>query len=370
MSQILKIGFDAKRLFHNHTGLGNYSRTLVRDLQRLYPQHEYHLFTPKISEHNSVGEFLDSNKFTIHTADGKLGSYWRSHGMTKDINTANLDIYHGLSHEIPLNSRNIKAKTVVTFHDLIYEYYPKQFGLWDRYMYKRKYSYAAKNADQIVAISKSTKQDLTALYGIESSKVSVVYQSCNPSFYNVPTSPKTDEKYLLYVGSLIERKSFLLIVEAVAEIPLQQRIKVKVVGKGGAYEARVKSRIADLNLGSYFEFLDHVDNENLLKVYDNAIAMVYPSIYEGFGIPLIEALYRNTPVITTTSSSLPEAAGPGAIYIEPGDTIALRKAILDISTNAQLRKELSEKGRTYVSTRYKDEIVAKKMMEVYFKMMA
>lgn len=369
MSKSLKIGFDAKRLFHNHTGLGNYGRTLVRDLQRLYPEHEYHLFTPKISKHPEVIYFLDNKKFTIHTHNGKMGAYWRSRGVTKEINAAGMDIYHGLSHEIPLNSQSIDAKTVVTFHDLIFEYYPKQFGLWDRYMYKRKYRYAAKNADQIVAISESTKKDLNDLYQVESSKVSVVYQSCHPAFYNTPKSPQSGEKYLLYVGSLIERKSFMLIVEAMATISKDKRTKVKVVGKGGLYADQVKAKISELSLDNQFEFLDHIDNEALLSIYDNAIAMVYPSIYEGFGIPLIESLYRDTPVITTTASSLPEAAGPGAIYIEPNDKAALADAMMDIVSNDTLRSELAQKGKAYVSERYSDEISAKGMMEVYMKMM-
>ena len=370
MVKKLKIGFDAKRLFHNRTGLGNYSRTLVRDLQRLYPEHEYHLFTPKISQDSEVLYFLDKEKFIIHTHNGKFGSYWRSRGVTKEINAAGMDIYHGLSHEIPLNSHSLDAKTVVTFHDLIFEYYPEQFGLWDRYMYKRKYRYAAKNADQIVAISESTKNDLNELYNVDLSKISVVYQSCNPSFYNTPKSPLSKEKYLLYVGSLIERKSFLLIVDAMATIADDKRVKVKVVGQGGRYADRVKARIAELGLGQYFEFLDHINNEALLSLYDNAMAMVYPSIYEGFGIPLIESLYRDTPVITSTASSLPEAAGPGAIYIEPNDTAALAKAMMDIVSNHTLRSELAQKGKAYVSKRYKDEIAAKSMMNVYLEMIA
>ena len=368
MVKKLKIGFDAKRLFHNRTGLGNYSRTLVRDLQRLYPEHEYHLFTPKISHDSEVLYFLDKEKFIIHTYNGKFGSFWRSRGVTKEINAAGMDIYHGLSHEIPLNSQSLDAKTVVTFHDLIFEYYPEQFGLLDRYIYKRKYRYAAKNADHIVAISESTKKDLNVLYKVNPSKVSVVYQSCHPAFYNTSKSPQSYEKYLLYVGSLIERKSFLLIVEAMANISKDKRVKVKVVGRGGLYADRIKSRISELSLGKYFEFLDHVDNEALLSIYDNAIAMVYPSIYEGFGIPLIESLYRDTPVITTTASSLPEAAGPGAIYIEPNDKIELTNAIMDIVSNHTLRNELTQKGKAYVSERYTDEITAKGMMEVYMKM--
>ena len=369
MPKPLKIGFDAKRLFHNHTGLGNYSSTLVRDLQRLYPEHEYHLFTPKISNHTVVDYFLDSENFKIHTYKGKFSAYWRSRGMTKDINAADLDIYHGLSHELPLNSHSIMAKTVVTFHDLIYEYYPEQFGLWDRYMYKRKYRYAAQNADRVVAISESTKNDLNQLYQVDPTKVSVVYQSCNPAFYNTPKSIHSDEQYLLYVGSLIERKSFMLIVEAMATIPKDKRAKVKVVGQGGKYADRVKARILELGLDEHFEFLNHLDNDALLSIYDNAIAMVYPSIYEGFGIPLIESLYRDTPVITTSASSLPEAAGPGAIYIEPGDKVALANAMLDIASNHTLRRELAQKGKAYVSSRYTDEISAKGMMAVYMKML-
>jgi len=365
----LKIGFDAKRLFHNHTGLGNYSRTLVRDLQRMYPEHDYHLFTPRVSDHPEVSYFLDSERFTIHNYTGKVASYWRTRSITKDINAAGIDIYHGLSHEIPMNSDKIKAKTVVTFHDLIYEFYPEQFGLWDRYLYKKKYRYSAQNADRVIAISESTKNDLERLYEVSSDRVSVVYQSCNPAFYNTPKSPKTNEEYLLYVGSLIERKSFMLIVESMATIPREKRIKVKVVGKGRLYADRVKVRIQELKLDEYFEFLDHIDNKDLLSLYDNAIAMVYPSIYEGFGIPLIESLYRDTPVITTTASSLPEAAGPGAIYIEPGDQDALAKAIIDITSKPTLRNELSQKGRAYVSKRYKDEIAAKGMMEIYLELM-
>lgn len=368
MSKSLKIGFDAKRLFHNHTGLGNYSRTLVRDLQRMYPQHEYHLYTPRVSDHPEMAYFLDSEKFTIHTYTGKVAAYWRSKSITKDINAAQLDIYHGLSHEIPLNSDKINAKTVVTFHDLIYEFYPEQFGLWDRYLYKKKYRYAAQNADRVIAISESTKNDLHKLYEVPSDKVSVVYQSCNPAFYNTPISSKSNEDYLLYVGSLIERKSFLLIVEAMVIMSEKQRIKVKVVGKGRLYAEKVKDRIKELRVEEYFEFLDHIDNKDLLSLYDNAIATVYPSMYEGFGIPLIESLYRNTPVITTTASSLPEAAGPGAIYIEPGDRVALHQAMIDITTNTELRNELSRKGKAYVSERYKDEIAAKGMMEVYLEM--
>ncbi|MBC7886238.1 MAG: glycosyltransferase, partial [Saprospiraceae bacterium] len=168
----LIIAFDAKRLFNNFTGLGNYSRTLVKNLQTYFPEHEYHLFTPAISKNEETTYFLDKDKFVIHTASFNH-PLWRSVGIAEEINKLNPDIFHGLSHEIPFGvSKNVTK--VVTFHDLIYEKYPEQFGLWDRWMFKLKYRSSAQRADAIVAISDSTKHDLSSLYNIKEQKISVI----------------------------------------------------------------------------------------------------------------------------------------------------------------------------------------------------
>lgn len=362
----LRIGYDAKRLFHNHTGLGNYSRTLLRNLQAKYPQHEYHLFAPNIIGGREVDYFLDDSKFIIHNYKGKVSPYWRSRGITSWINNLDLDIYHGLSHEIPMNSKKLKAKSIVTFHDLIYEHYPEQFNLWDRYMYRKKYRHAAAHADHVVAISESTKKDLINLYQIEESKISVVYQSCNPAFNDTLIPNNKTNDYYLYVGSLIERKSFLLIVEAYNQLRAEDRLPFKVIGNGGLYADRVKQKIEQYNLMEWFEFLTHVDNSALVATYDNALGMVYPSIYEGFGIPLIESLYRKTPVITTNSSSLPEAAGPGAIYIDPDDVDQLCKALVDLKSEEKLRNNLASEGYQYVKTSFDPATLSDQMMDIYF----
>lgn len=365
MNKRLKIGYDAKRLFHNHTGLGNYSRTLLRNLQQMYPQHEYHLFTPKLSNHPEVLYFLEDNRFIVHDYQGHFGSLWRSYGIKKNIDALGLDLFHGLSHEIPFGE--MKTRTVVSFHDLIYEYYPKQFGLWDRKSYQKKYRYAAQNTNHVVAISESTKRDLIKLYELDEERISVVYQSCNPLFKTMPRSTKEQEAYFLYVGSLIERKSAKLIVEAYRLMPENKRIKVKIVGKGGQYADELHALVKNYGLGGHFEFLNHIDNSKLISLYDNALAMVYPSIYEGFGIPLIESLYRNTPVITTNASSLPEAAGPGAIYIEPHNAEQLADAMQLLISNKEEHNSLAQKGHQYVNDMFSIQRTAEEMMAVYHK---
>ncbi|MBK7010070.1 MAG: glycosyltransferase [Saprospiraceae bacterium] len=183
MSEIqpLIIGFDAKRLFLNDTGLGNYSRTLVKNMMKLYPQHEYHLFTPSIRETSETQIFLNGDCH-IHTP-GKfeIKAVWRSRGMSKTINAMKLDVYHGLSHELP-SGISTATRTVVSMHDLIYEIYPQFFPWYNRWVYRWKYKTSCKKANHVIAISEATRKDLISRYHLDEKQVSVVYQSCGDYF--------------------------------------------------------------------------------------------------------------------------------------------------------------------------------------------
>lgn len=288
--------------------------------------------------------------------------------MTREINQLDLDIYHGLSHEIPMNAHRLNCKTVVTFHDLIYEIYPKQFSWWDRMQYQRKYRYAAKHADKVIAISESTKRDIIDHYNVSESKIEVIYQSCHPSFIKDEGKLSSDEKYFLYVGSVIERKSFKDIIEAMRQMPSDYRIPVKVVGTGGSYAAECKALIAENQLEEWFDWMHHVDNQDLVSLYDGAVALIYPSIYEGFGIPIIEALSRSTPVITTTASSLPEAAGPGAILITPHDTDALASTMIKVQSYEEEIQKMIQEGHAYVRHTFNPEKLAAELISLYSKL--
>lgn len=329
MNNQLKIGFDAKRLFCNFTGLGNYSRTLVKNLAKFFPEHEYHLFTPKIVRNEETEPFF-TNQFHIHTpSTGVHSAYWRTYGQSKIANALDLDVYHGLSHEIPFGLTDSIFK-VVTFHDLIWEVYPNQFSLLDRMGYRLKYKSSVNRADKVICISKSTSRDLMSFYGVPESKIEIIYQTCNEQFTSKPLL-KQEKDYFLYVGSIIPRKGLYQIIEAFAFLQDRDKRPFVVIGGGDKkYISKCKKLIEEYHLESYFQFIGNVSNDDLVSYYDGALALVLPSIYEGFGIPIIEAMARLCPVITSNLSSLPEASGPHNIQIVPNDTTQLCQAMNSI----------------------------------------
>ena len=131
----MKLAFDAKRLFNNHTGLGNYSRSLVRNLQDLFPTIDYHLFTPEKKQSSSTAYFFEAQKFHVHESKARIKAYWRSFSIVKDLQKAGINIYHGLSNELPHNINNSGIKSVVTIHDLIFKIYPETYSIGERLIY-------------------------------------------------------------------------------------------------------------------------------------------------------------------------------------------------------------------------------------------
>ena len=371
----LVLAFDAKRLFNNFTGLGNYSRTLVRNLQKFYPEHEYHLFTPTIKTNEETAYFLNNPNFIIHTPP-RFTPLWRSYLISKEINQLMPDIYHGLSHEIPYNLHK-KIIRVVTFHDLIFEKFPSQFNWIDLKIYRFKYRSSAHRADQIIAISESTKNDLSKLYNVSDKKISVLYQSCNDVFQNqvpnpemLPESLKGIPPYYLYVGSLIERKGLIQIVIAYSKIPEESKKPFVIVGTGNKnYCKKIDDLIRYYNLENNFHFIKNIPNQALVSIYDHCFALIYPSVYEGFGIPIIECLFRNKPVITSETSSMPEAGGPGALLINPYEPEDIKNSMLRLQ-NLKLYKDLSEKGKEYVGCNFLTEVTATATMNYYTKILS
>ncbi len=365
----LHLAFDAKRLFNNHTGLGNYSRTLVRNLQSCFPKHQYHLFTPQAPINKETEYFFDESKFTVHVSK-QWNPLWRIWAVSDQINEIRPDIFHGLSHEIPFGIDS-STKKIVTFHDLIYEKYPEQFGIWDRNLYHLKYRNSARRADHIVAISQSTASDLELYYDAPKHKLSVVYQSCNAAFLT-DNHEGDDMKQLnfpkdfyLYVGSIIERKGLLQIILAYAKLNERYRKPLVVIGSGDqSYIKKVNDLIAYYRLGNHVLFLKNVNNQDLISIYDKCFCLIYPSIYEGFGIPIIESLARKKPVITSNLSSLPEAAGPGGLLINPYDPNEIAFALEQLH-HEDYYQNLAMQGNNYVVNHFSKETTAHQLMTVY-----
>ena len=377
----MNIGFDAKRAFQNTTGLGHYSRTLVASLAQYFPEHQYYLFAPKIT-----GLFNTAAYHNIHTVapaafpSTLFKSAWRSKWVTKDLVKNNIDIYHGLSHEIPVGIQNTGIKSVVTIHDLIFERYPEQYSKIDVQIYRKKFRYACKNADKIIAISNQTKQDVIDYYKIPEEKISICYQSCNPAFFKKATAEEKaavkakynlPEQFYLYVGSVIERKNLLTICKALKE--LHNNIPLVVIGNGDGYLQKIKTFVTENNLQQKVIFLSETaaakdeafkTAKDFPAIYQCAEAMIYPSIFEGFGIPVLEALASGLPTITSNISCLPEAGGDAAFYINPLSVDEMKNAMTEIVNNTALRTGLIEKSFPHAQ-KFTQQPCAAAVMNVY-----
>lgn len=361
----MKIAFDGKRFFNNASGLGNYSRDLVRILATYYPDNQYFLLNNKKSERGKEILALPSVSF-IETSKGKFSRQFK---MGKDAQNAGADIFHGLSGELPLKWNNKPIKKIVTVHDLIFMRFPQYYSFFDRKIHFWKFKKAAEQADLIIAISEQTKRDIIKFLKVPESKIRVVYQGCHQSFKEMQSSEflnsvkeKFDlpEKFILNVGTVEERKNLLNIVKAITgtDIPLV------VIGKKTKYFNKVEKFIKKNKLQNQIFFLENVSMEELAAVYKLAEIFVYPSVFEGFGIPVIEALFSGTSVITSNTSCLPEAGGPDSLYVNPTQPEDLKSKILFLWNNEAERNRRVEKGLEYAQ-RFSDDNIARDLMNVY-----
>lgn len=370
----MNIGFDGKRAANNLTGLGNYSRSLIAQLAGFFPQNQYFVYTPKVKDKPQIAAFFKSHAVHLKLPlSGAIKLLWRSFGIKKQLYQDQIELFHGLSQEIPIGIAASQLKTVVTMHDLIYLRYPQYYKAIDRYIYNLKSEYACKNSDRIIAISERTKQDIIEYYHIDPNKIEVIYQSCDDSFKqsaSIAAKVEVAERYklpgnfLLIVGTIEPRKNLMLLIKALPSINLDY--KLVVIGKQQAYANLVKQELEKLGLAHRVIFLEGLPFQDLPLIYQLATLFVYPSLYEGFGIPIIEALYSGTPVIAATASCLEEAGGPDSIYVAPDNAEELAVQVNRVLENTDLRAQMIQKGLQYVQ-RFDNEILAKQLMACYLK---
>lgn len=375
----MKIGFDAKRAMRNFTGLGNYSRYVLELLSNGEPGNRYVAYSPKEPKGRAI-KFLEENNL-IETCYpqrlfGKMfPALWRSFGIVKDIERRQIDIYHGLSGELPFGK--IKGtKTIVTVHDLIFRHYPELYKPFDRFMYDLKFRKACQKADAIIAISDFTKKDIVDSYHVDPSKIEVIYQGCDSSFCQPQSQQRLDEvrlkyslpdRYILNVGTVEERKNVLLAVKALENTP--EDVSLVIVGRHTPYTDTVLQYAHDKGLSDRILHISNVDFCDLPCIYRQAQIFVYPSRIEGFGIPLLEALWSEVPVIGATGSCLEEAGGPDSVYVNPDNPEELAQWFNRLLEEPETRKRMIEKGLEYAKS-FSDESFCVKTMAVYRKLLA
>ncbi len=361
----MRIGFDAKRLYNNFTGLGNHSRTTIDILTDEFPENDYFLYTPKIKRNNITAPYLQKQGCNTITPKGLIrGSLWRTFELASCINHDKIDLFHGLSNELPVGIRHSKARSVVTIHDVAFRTFTYMYHWADRQLYDLKWKYAVNNADRIIAISKCTKDDIVRFYDVDENKIDVVYQPVAPLFYT--PIPKTEcEPYMLYVGSVNSRKNLLGIVKAMELLPKDLDLPLYIVGNGGEYKKTVESYIQQHGMQDSIKWLGSLTIKELQQLYTNAQLFIYPSFYEGFGLPVVEAMLCGCPVVTSNVSCLPEAAGPYSLLANPSEPEDIKDKIEKALQDTSFRNRMIEGSREYAMFTFHPTTLANRLMEVY-----
>ena len=373
------IGYYAKRIVRNGTGLGSYGRTLVNDLSAL-SEFDLRLYAPDKGMPQLRSQIVGRDNVSFcypanaHTSAGK--ALWRTKGIVKQLVRDEVDIFHGLSGELPKGISESGIRSIVTIHDLIFMRHPEYYNKMDVKIYTRKFQQTLREADRIVAISECTRRDISELGEIDASRINVIYQSCAPRFNEEPQARKMwqvrdkyelPDRYVLNVGSIEERKNVMLAVKALHHLP--DDVSLVIVGRQTPYSDEVHEYVLEHRMHSRVQMLHNVPDDDLPALYRMADCFVYPSRYEGFGIPIIEAISQGLPVVACTGSCLEEAGGPDSLYVGPDDPEAMAHAISRVLFGAPERQQRIELSRQYIR-RFENSDAARHFADLYQEVLA
>lgn len=383
MKEVKTIGYDAKRIVSNATGLGSYSRTLLESLANYDKQ--FLLYAPNKGRKELYSSLLEKEnlffKFS-HKSNGDLVSnkilqwLWREEGVVDDLLKDKVEVFHGLTGQLPKGIKQSGIKSIVTIHDLIFFPHPEWYSRIDVFLYKNKFFRTIKEADRIIAISECTKRDIIRYGNVDERKIEVIYQSYNPIFsqeisqeekQKVKQKYSLPEKFILNVGTIERRKNALLAVKALKEIILNNpktEEHLVIVGRKTSYAKEVEHYVEQNDLTDRVHIINGVLFDELKVLYSLADLFVYPSIYEGFGIPIIEAIANRLPVVACKGSCLEEAGGEHSLYVEPTDVKAMAEAMQTLLCNEKKRTLVIEKGLQHIQ-KFANNDVAQKHIQLY-----
>lgn len=367
------VAFDGKRAMNNMTGLGNYSRLVVELLAQRLPETELQLYVGQLRENPRLQRILAMPNVRFVLPSSRMPqALWRTFGITGQLRYSKSELYHGLSNELPLNISKAGIPSVVTIHDVIYRRLPDCYNLPDRILYDFKYGRSARAATRVIAVSERTKLDVMEYYGIPEEKIDVVYQGCDPSFLQPVSEERKEElrrrlnlpeKFLVQVGTIESRKNLELSVRALSA--LDSGTHLVAVGRDRkGYLAKVNAIARESGVADRLHIIPGLPFSDLPALYHCAEASLYPSRYEGFGIPVIEAISCGRPVVAATGSCLEEAGGKGAVYVNPDDPRELATTIRTILDSPRLREELTEEGKKHIA-RFSREAQTEGILKTY-----
>jgi glycosyltransferase involved in cell wall biosynthesis len=347
------IGINASIIGESPTGLGLYAINLIRALDAI--RDDLRVYTSCPGAFGGIRARVVPASPLARPERGLRGHFsrliWVQTALRVRARSARMEALRNTVPEAILGSR-VPQITVV--HDLLPLFFPAEYPR-QQYYFRSLVPRVLKSSRIVVADSGSTRLDIIQSYGIAPEKVRVIYPGYDPATYAVNGMPhgarSCEDGYVLYVGNLLPHKNLLNLLDALAILRRRRRsVRLIIRGEGQPTYARaVHERVETLGLGDVVSFQGYAGQQALRDLYTRAACLVLPSLREGFGLPVLEAMACGTPVITSSSSSLPEVGGDAAIRVDPYDTIDLSDAMYRVLADADLREELRERGLKWVS---------------------
>ncbi len=371
----MNICLDLSPTVHHHAGLGRYAHELLLALAKIDPENTYSIFYNNPCRARVDSTLRDFQHYTTFL------SYrpWRlsvllAHFIqfSQDYMFPGIDLFHATDYTLPYFSR---LRSVFTLYDFSFQFYPETHTLLNRWFLTLMIPRFLRAADRLIAISECTKRDAIKIYGLNATKIKVIYGGVNPRFrpanpevvravrakYNLP------DHFILYVGTVEPRKNLTTLLEAyiaVRERITQFPLSLVIVGKKGWLYTSFFHRLRELGLEKQVLLTGYVPDEDLPSIYSAADLFAFPSLYEGFGLPVLEAMACGTPVIASNRSSLPEVVGGAGILIDPLDVSGWVEAMERLLVDPEKRREMSEKGLQQ-AMKFSWEKAAAMTLEVY-----
>lgn len=366
----MRIGIDARLVYYNRAGIGQYILRLVESLAALSPENDKFVLLQSRKDQSTI---IYGNGFTRKSLWTPSHNRFEQPALSFEVSRLKLDLLHSPDF-IPPFKRN--CRSVITIHDLAFLLYP-HFLTKESARYYGQIDQAWRKTDHIIAVSEATKQDSIKMLGVPEKKITVIHEAANPIYQPMPKDEawqrvlkkyKLDKDFILFVSTIEPRKNLPTLLQAYRELRdkyKRDELLVLAGSKGWLWE-EVYETVSRLNLEEHVAFLGRVPSADLLFLYNAARLLVHPSFYEGFGLTPLEAMTCGTPVIVSNTAALPEVVGDAGLMINPHDVDGLTVAMWRVLTEEELRQELIAKGLKRAEN-FSWLNTAERTLEVYHK---
>tara|TARA_S200000501_G_scaffold348693_1_gene364109 strand:+ start:1887 stop:3002 length:1116 start_codon:yes stop_codon:yes gene_type:complete len=349
----MRVAVNTRLLIENELeGIGRFSYEILKKICEKNPNIKFDfIFDRPFSKKFIFNENVTGHILSPQTRHPFLWYYWFEIKIPKLLKKINPDVFLSMDGFI---SSSIKNKQIAVIHDINFEHYPENLPFFHRKYYQYFFPKYAKKAKAIITVSNYSKQDIVKTYGVENNKVHVIYNGVSNTFTTINEREKikikdqytSGQNFFIFIGSIHKRKNISNLLKAfnLYKLNFQSQTKLLIVGKKRWWSKEMKEAFKNSNFKNDILFTGYLTETNLPKVLASSLGLCFPSLFEGFGLPIIEAMKCGVPVITSNTSSMPEICGDAGIKIDPYNIHEISNAMSKIESNQKFREQLIKLG--------------------------